>query len=72
MEDAEAVAGAKKDEGLYRWLQERVCVAFNLPEEAFQRLLASEQRYAAVHTRDVDNGPLDSVPPQLLHLRSHF
>ena len=48
MEDAEAVAGAKKDEGLYRWLQERICLSLSVPEDAFQRLLASEQRYVAV------------------------
>lgn len=49
MEDVEAVAGAKKDEGLYKWLQERVCHSLNVPEDAFQRLLVSEQRYVAVH-----------------------
>ena len=37
--------GGKPGEGHYKWIQDRVCTSLRVREQAFQRLLASDQRY---------------------------
>ena len=36
--------GGKPGEGHYKWIQDRVCTSLKVRDEAFQRLLASDQR----------------------------